>query len=106
MSFTVGPELIHFCDRGTPYFELSSYCEASFADGTKRTWTSVQHYYQAMKFRDPTIQERIRSCTTPAQASELGYQLRAHVREDWRYYTLTREGSVGIQKFVYLRCKG
>lgn len=83
LSFTVGPSLIQFCDRGSPYFELSSYFDAPFTDSTKRRWPTVQHFYQAMKFRDPRAQERIRCCTTAAQANELGHAMKAHVREDF-----------------------
>ncbi len=46
-------------------------------------WPTSEHYFQAKKFHDPAIQEKIRQAATPSIAASMGRD-RAHpLREDW-----------------------
>ncbi len=46
-------------------------------------YATTEHYFQSMKFLDPSTQERIRTASTPAQAKKLARQYKSEVREDW-----------------------
>jgi N-glycosidase YbiA len=48
-----------------------------------RFWPTVEHFYQAKKFIDPELRERVRRTPTPKEARALG-QSRVHaIRSDW-----------------------
>eukprot|EP01006_Ploeotia_vitrea_P024601 TRINITY_DN57433_c0_g1_i1.p1 TRINITY_DN57433_c0_g1~~TRINITY_DN57433_c0_g1_i1.p1 ORF type:complete len:550 (+),score=47.83 TRINITY_DN57433_c0_g1_i1:40-1689(+) len=54
-----------------------------FLEGVE--WPSINHYYQAMKFTDNDVQEKIRAAPDPFEASYLGKN-RAwgiHMRDNW-----------------------
>lgn len=44
-------------------------------------YPTVEHFFQAMKTRDPIDQEMIRRCETPGDAKRAGRRIR--IREDW-----------------------
>lgn len=46
-------------------------------------WSTVEHYYQAQKFFDEKIQERIRLSQTPKEASTIGRDRTLPLRSDW-----------------------
>jgi len=74
-------ETIDFFDRDMPYFEFSNFSRHGFElDG--RYWPTVEHYYQASKFMDEHLKERIRRAATPRQAKDLGRSL-TPLRPDW-----------------------
>lgn len=50
-------------------------------DGVR--WPTVEHSYQASKFEDAALQERIRLCHTPRDAKNLGRSDEAGPRADW-----------------------
>jgi hypothetical protein len=47
------------------------------------TWPTSEHYFQAQKFADPAIQERIRAATSPMDAAALGRNRAFPLRSDW-----------------------
>lgn len=51
-----------------------------------KTYPSTEHYYQAMKFKDNSIQRKVRNAPTPGRAKELAHQ--HNPREDWRNISL------------------
>jgi ribA/ribD-fused uncharacterized protein len=73
---------IYFYTRSMPFFELSNFCPPGLeADGAY--WTTVEHYFQAQKFKDSAFRERIRRATTPKDARELGRSREYPIRPDW-----------------------
>ena len=79
-----GPaDVIRFYAPGAPYFEFTNF--AAFPvllDGVR--WPTTEHYFQAAKFADPVLVERVRTCASPRSALDLARELHAHVRADWR----------------------
>jgi ribA/ribD-fused uncharacterized protein len=73
---------IRFYSPGAPYFEFTNF--AAFPvliDGLR--WPTTEHYFQAAKFADPVLVERVRTSAGPRAALDLARELRAHVRADW-----------------------
>jgi ribA/ribD-fused uncharacterized protein len=65
--------------RGS-YFTLSNfYPHPITIDG--HTYATVEHYYQAVKAVEPAEHDRIRDATTPAEAKQLGREVRC--APDW-----------------------
>lgn len=46
-------------------------------------WPTVEHFFQAQKFDDPTYRERIRTAATPKLAAEFGRSRTMPLRSDW-----------------------
>lgn len=46
-------------------------------------WPTSEHYYQAMKFADPALRERIRAATSPYLAAAIGNDRRNPLRPGW-----------------------
>lgn len=42
-----------------------------------RYWPTVEHYFQAQKFSDPTQQDRIARASTPKHAKSLGWDAKS-----------------------------
>jgi len=79
----VGPELIQFYERGRPFFELTTYFEAPVTvDGVQ--WPTAEHFYQGLKYKQPELREKIRSCRTAQNATEVARQYTEHLRKDWQ----------------------
>ena len=65
-----------------PYWELSNFSPPGLeVNGTY--WSTVEHYFQAQKFTDNGIQERIRHARTPKEARALGQSRTLPLRLDW-----------------------
>jgi hypothetical protein len=71
---------IRFNSRVGEYEELSNFYLVQIDMGGT-TWPSVEHYYQAMKFRKISQQEAIRECSTSEKAKRLAKTL--PIRDDW-----------------------
>ena len=85
--------------RSDPQDPLSAGSEYPFElDG--RTWPSVEHYYQAMKFEDPALCEQIGSAADAAAAAALAHRYRRRVRGDWAQ--LRR---VMMTRAFYIKCR-
>ena len=73
---------IFFFTRHGKYGWLSNFYRASISiDGT--IWPTSEHYYQAMKTRDPEEQAMIQDLATPKEAKYAGYHVT--IRSDWEY---------------------
>lgn len=46
-------------------------------------WPSSEHYYQAQKFFDLSLQEKVRAAETPYLAAQIGRDPNLPMREDW-----------------------
>lgn len=85
------PKVIHFYNRGEPYYEFTNFYERPITvDGIN--WPTTEHYFQAMKFAHlPKTVEFIRTELTTARdvfsftRNEFANQYRPvpPVREDW-----------------------
>ena len=61
---------------------LANYSNHGFElDG--KYWPTVEHYYQAQKFDDEELKEKIRQAETPKIASTIGRDRNNKVRENW-----------------------
>ena len=71
-----------YSHRRGPLRCLSNFYPSPFAlDGM--TWPTVEHFFQAMKFRNATRREQIRLSADPAEAKRLGRLLGS--RPDWEW---------------------
>jgi N-glycosidase YbiA len=61
---------------------FSNFYRAPLIIGAK-VWPTSEHYYQAQKFTDPTIQEQIRNAASPKEAAHLGRTIKTSFRSDW-----------------------
>jgi ribA/ribD-fused uncharacterized protein len=48
-----------------------------------KEWPTSEHYFQARKLLDETLQEEIRSASTPGEAARLGRDRTRPLRADW-----------------------
>ncbi len=74
--------MINFYKEHGPLGYLASYSNHGFElDG--QYWPTTEHYYQAQKFSDPLIKEKIRMASTPKEASTIGRDRSLPIRSDW-----------------------
>lgn len=62
-------------------------------------WPTSEHYYQAQKFTDRSIQEHIRNAATPDEAFNLSRQYQDRVKPDWMEVRTTVMRFVVFEKF-------
>lgn len=48
-----------------------------------KTWPTVEHYFQAQKFKDVEHQKEIRKANTPMIAARMGRDRKKKLRQDW-----------------------
>ena len=73
---------IRFFSKSETHSEFSNFAPFPIeCDGM--TWPSTEHYYQAQKFADPELQEKIRNAKKPVIAKSLSAKYRNRAREDW-----------------------
>ena len=77
------PSVIYFGSHGDPLYSWLSNFNRSIIMLDGLTWTTVEHYFQAMKFTDPEFREQIRDSNTPMQAKRLGQSRHVSFRSDW-----------------------
>lgn len=76
------PAKILFYSTTDEYGEFSNFASYPIKlDGKK--WPTSEHYFQAQKFLDPAVRERIRRTSNPAEAARLGRSRKLHLRPDW-----------------------
>lgn len=82
MTSAYPSDTIYFYAQTDPYAEFSNFAPFGVAmDGV--WWRTVEHYFQAQKFRDLGYRERIRSCGRPKDAKALGMTRNLPIRDDW-----------------------
>jgi hypothetical protein len=75
-------EPIYFYTKSMPFWGLSNFAPPGIeVDGVY--WNTIEHYFQAQKFGDPVIRERIRRAATPKEARKLGQSRQFPLRKDW-----------------------
>jgi ribA/ribD-fused uncharacterized protein len=80
-------EILDFYSVTTAYGEFSNFALFPFVLEGK-VWPSSEHYFQAMKYLDPDLQEKVRLAKTPYEAAVLGRDPNLPKREDWDEYRL------------------
>jgi hypothetical protein len=81
--------VIFFCKTRDPWGELSNMYPCQIAGGGK-VWGSVEHLYQAQKFTDPTVREKIRLLANPMAAAYEGRSPANTMRPDWEVVKETK----------------
>lgn len=82
---------IRFYSHTRGQFRAFSNFYPSLIEVDGKRWPTVEHYFQAMKFRDKERQEQVRRARSPAEAKRLGRQ--RGMRADWdevRLYVMRR----------------
>ncbi len=76
------PEPLYFYTKSMPYWGLSNFAPPGIEmDGV--FWQTVEHYYQAQKFANADVRDRIRRAASPKDARTLGQSRAFTVRADW-----------------------
>jgi ribA/ribD-fused uncharacterized protein len=73
---------IRFFSKSESYREFSNFAPFPIEIGGT-VWASVEHYYQAQKFTDEALQEKIRTAGKPVIAKRLSIKYRNKTRADW-----------------------
>jgi len=77
-----GAMTIRFFSKSDSYRDFSNFAPFPIdLDGT--VWPTTEHYYQAQKFEDAELQERIRQAEKPVIAKNLSRKYRTRIRPDW-----------------------
>jgi adenylate cyclase len=73
---------IRFFSKSDRYRDFSNFANYPIEiDGT--AWPTSEHYYQAQKFDDPELQEKIRKTSNAAGAKRIANKRKARIRADW-----------------------
>jgi len=73
---------IYFYSSKTADSEFSNFSRHGFKLKGKY-WPTVEHYFQAQKFPNNPLEERIRTASTPTQAKKLGRSRSVRLRPNW-----------------------
>ncbi len=73
---------IRFFSKSDTHREFSNFAPFGIDLDGKR-WATVEHFYQAQKFTDPTLQKAIRAAEKPIIAKTLADKNKAAMRADW-----------------------
>jgi len=73
---------IYFYGVHAAHGEFSNFAPYPIMLGGRR-WPTSEHYFQAQKFSDRAVQDRIRRAPTPMAAAQLGRSRRLKLRRDW-----------------------
>lgn len=67
------------------YGEFSNFSPYGFIDDDGKKWATSEHYFQAKKFIDLALQDRIRMMASPLDAALEGRKRENVLREDWEF---------------------
>lgn len=73
---------IRFFSKSETYREFSNFAPFPI-DLDGESWPTTEHYYQAQKFTDPELQQKIRAAENPIIAKRLADEHRGKMRADW-----------------------
>lgn len=99
MIFNSQPDNDVYLSRQDVNHPLSSYSKFSF-HLDEADWPSAEHYYQARKFEDAAIREKIRQAPHPREAAKLAKQHKKHIRKDWKKIKATV-----MTRGIYMKCR-
>lgn len=74
--------VIEFYSVGDDFGWMSNFAPFPISIDGKR-WPTSEHYFQAQKFADVAVQEKIRTTESPMQAARLGRDRKFKLRSDW-----------------------
>jgi ribA/ribD-fused uncharacterized protein len=75
-------EPLCFYTKTMPFWGLSNFSPPGLElNGVY--WPTVEHFFQAQKFPDPGVQDRIRRAATPKEARSLGQSRTFPIRSEW-----------------------
>lgn len=94
-----GSENDLFVSRTDPDNSFGTFAAFSF-ELEGKTWPTLEHYFQGMKFTDEARQEMIRAAATPVLARKLGRKRHKSLRRDWKQVRETV-----MTRGVYVRCR-
>ncbi len=81
--FNANTDEVIYLSRSDTDNPLASYSDNTFElDGER--WPSVEHYYQARKFEDPTLRDQILRAETPQIAYKIAKKNKKQMRKDWK----------------------
>ena len=75
-------ETLYFYTKTMPFWGLSNFSPPG-VELKGVYWPTVEHFFQAQKFVEPEIQERIRQAATPKEARLLGQSRAFKLRPEW-----------------------
>ena len=75
-------EPLYFYTKTMPFWGLSNFAPPGVEHGGVY-WPTVEHYFQAQKFTEPNLRERIRQAATPKEARALGQSRTFKLRPEW-----------------------
>eukprot|EP01103_Thecamoeba_quadrilineata_P014921 TRINITY_DN4568_c0_g1_i2.p1 TRINITY_DN4568_c0_g1~~TRINITY_DN4568_c0_g1_i2.p1 ORF type:complete len:285 (+),score=39.80 TRINITY_DN4568_c0_g1_i2:955-1809(+) len=92
---------INFYNRHEPYYEFTNFAEGYPFELLGVQWLTSEHYFQAMKFTDSTLQEKVRRLAAPREAFQFTRepQYSQYVRRDWAYVKMDEMRSALFAKF-------
>jgi len=99
MIFKVKPTNDVYVSRQDVNNPLSSFSKYSFQLDDAE-WPSAEHYYQAMKFEDDAIREKIRQAPHPKDTVKLAKQYKKQIRKDWDGIKATV-----MKRGTYIKCR-
>jgi ribA/ribD-fused uncharacterized protein len=73
---------INFYKIKDPFGEFSNFALFPIKLDNK-VWATTEHYFQAQKFKDENIKEKIRAAKKPSIAAKLGRDRSKPLRKDW-----------------------
>lgn len=91
-------EVIYF-SRSDVNQELGTFSKHAF-ELEGKTWPSVEHYFQAMKFEGEEHEETIRQAAHPRLARKLGRRRFKKMRKDWKQIKATV-----MTRGLYIKCR-
>lgn len=77
--------ILDFYSVNDPYGEFSNFADYPIMIDDLR-WPTSEHYYQAHKYTDPELMERVRAAKTPMEAALIGRDPKIPKRPDWDEY--------------------
>lgn len=78
-------DIIDFYSSKDPYSEFSNFAPFPIVIDNV-LWPTSEHYYQAHKYTDPVLMEKVRAAKTPMEAALLGRDPNIPKRPDWDVY--------------------
>ncbi|MEL6343756.1 MAG: NADAR family protein [Myxococcota bacterium] len=76
------PRTIRFYGVHDDFGAFSNFAPAPIRLKKKR-WPTTEHYFQAQKFQDARLQEKIRKANSPMLAARMGRDRKNPLRRDW-----------------------
>ena len=93
------PTVINFYSVNDDFGWMSNFAAFPLTiDG--RVWPTSEHYFQAQKFADKAVQERIRGTSSPMQAARIGRDRKLTLRRDWESVKVSVMRQALLAKFT------